>query len=230
MRSRYTRIVLAGFALVLACTTAAAGEALSQAETLLFTEGHLRNTSASGVLHYRYTRSGSLGAALEDAVDVQLTPAQRPDARNVHVDYLSGASAVVLPDIDSAIANPVILSFLERDVREMHRLAGGQAAYFRKRLRLALAESAQVRAVTVEYAGTSMPASEISIRPFDDDPMRPRFAAYADKRYVFTLCEGIPGMVYELRSTMADRRATTSADAKPPPLIDETLRFIGAGQ
>jgi hypothetical protein len=220
------RVVAAAVALV-AASAAVAGEALSEAETLLFTAAHLRNTSSSGALHYRYTRTGSLGAALEDTVDVQLAPAQRPDARNVHVDYLTGPNAFALPDVDSASANPVILSFLERDVREMHRMAGGQAAYFRKRLRLALAESAQVRTVTVEYEGTRMPASEISIRPFDDDPMRPRFAAYADKRYVFTLSDGVPGMVYELRSTMADRRPPASDEGMRPPLIDETLRFAG---
>jgi hypothetical protein len=37
-------------------------------------------------------------------------------------------------------------------------------------------------------------------------------------------------MVYELRSTMADRRPPASADGIQPPLIDETLRFVGARQ
>lgn len=227
MMPRCVRVVAAAIALV-AASAAPAGEALSEAESLLFTAAHLRSTAPDDVLQYRYTRTGSLGPAVEDAVSVRLTPAQRQDARNVHVDYLSGQNAFVLPDIESASANPVILSFLERDVREMQRLAGGQASYFRKRLRLALAESAQVRLLNIEHEGTRMPAWEISIRPFDDDPMKPRYAAYADKRYVFVLCEGIPGMVYELRATMVDARPAFSDAGSRRPLIDETLRFAGA--
>jgi len=223
------RLLTAAMALV-AALAAAADQPLSEAETLLFTEAHLRNTPLNGELQYRYSRTGSLSPALEGAVSVRLAPAESEGSRNVHVDYLSGPNAFSLPDIESARANPVILSFLERDVREMQRLAGGQAAYFRKRVRLALAEAARVRAFTIEHEGASAPAWEISIRPYDDDPMKPRFAAYSDKRYVFTLCEAIPGMVYELRATMADRRPAASDGGTRPPLIDETLHFVGARQ
>jgi hypothetical protein len=221
------RLLALAIALTPLAAPAAAADALSQAETLLFDGPHLRNTAAQGVLEYRYSRSGSLGPALDDAVSVRLGPAQTRDTRNVHVDYLSGANVFVLPDVAAASANPVILSFLERDVREMQRLTGGQAAYFRKRVRLALAESAQVRALDIDYRGARLPAWEISLRPYDDDPMRSRFAAYADKRYVFVLAEAIPGMVYELRATMADRRPAAVADESRPPLMDETLRFAG---
>ena len=42
--------------------------------------------------------------------------------------------------------NPVLLYFLERDIREMERLTGGKSGYFRKAIRLALARSASVEA------------------------------------------------------------------------------------
>jgi hypothetical protein len=205
-----------------------AGDALSQAEELLFVRAHLSNTASPGVLRYRYASAGSLAPAVEDEVSVRLEPGERDTARKVHVDYLSGQRALALPDIDSAAANPVILFFLERDVREMQRLTGGQASYFRKRVRLALADAAQVRAVTIEHEGKAMPAWEISVRPFDDDPMKSRFAAYADKRYAFTLCEGVPGMVVELRATMADRRAAPADGSARPALMDEAVRFVAA--
>ena len=73
--------------------------------------------------------------------------------------------AFVLPDIESANGNPVILSFLERDVREMERRTGGKANYFRKRVRLALAENAQVETITVDLQGRPVEAVRISIRP-----------------------------------------------------------------
>jgi len=195
---------IAAAVLRLAAGAAAAGQSFSPAESLLFAEAHLRNAAPRGDLQYRFTRGGSLGPAIDGAVTVRLAPAAAEDVRDVHVDFLSGPDAFVLPDIEAARGNPVILSFLERDVREMQRLAGGQAAYFRKRLRLALAEAAQVRDVDIEHDGARVAAHEISIRPFDDDPLRGRFAAYADKRYVFVLCEAIPGMVYEMRATIAD--------------------------
>jgi hypothetical protein len=215
-------------ALALTGGTGQAGEELSQAEQLLFVQAHLSNTASPSVLRYRYANAGSLAPAAEDEVSVRLEPADRETTRKVHVDYLSGKRAFALPDVASASANPVILFFLERDVREMQRLTGGQASYFRKRVRLALADAAQVRAVTIEHQGKSMPAWEISVRPFDDDPMKARFAAYADKRYAFTLSEGIPGMVVELRATMADHRPPPADGSARPALMDESVRFVEA--
>ncbi len=117
------------------------------------------------------------------------------------MDYLTGSRAMSLPDIQSATANPVILFFLERDVREMQRLGGGQAAYFRKRVRLALAEAAQLRPVNCAIRGKTLSRLWRSrLRPYDQDPLQRRFSAYADKTYAFTLSPEIPGMVYEMRT------------------------------
>jgi hypothetical protein len=222
----HARIWAVGLALT--GMTGQAGDALSEAEQLLFVRAHLSNTASPGVLHYRYANTGSLAPTVEDEVSVRLDPADRDTTRKVHVDYLSGKRALALPDIESASANPVILFFLERDVREMQRLTGGQANYFRKRVRLALADAAQVRAVTIEHQGRTLPAWEISVRPFDDDPLKARFATYADKRYAFTLAEDVPGMVVELRATMADSRAAPPDGSPRPALIDESIRFMGA--
>ena len=73
--------------------------------------------------------------------------------KHTHVDFASGTRSLDLPDIDDATANPVILFFLERDVRDMERRTGGKAAYFRKRVRLAFSESAEVQPVQFEFAG-----------------------------------------------------------------------------
>jgi hypothetical protein len=209
---------------------APADDALSEAEQRLFMDAHLRNTASPSVLRYRYAREGSLGQAVVDEVSVRVEPAASTDARKVHVGYLSGKRAFELPDIDSATANPVIMFFLEHDVREMQRLTGGQSNYFRKRVRLALAETAQVRPVTFEQAGQSIEGWEISVRPFDNDPMKARFEAYADKRYAFTLSDRIPGMVYEMRTVMADRRPPPADGSARPALVDESIRFQGVQQ
>jgi hypothetical protein len=210
---------------LLPAAPALADEPISEAEQRLFADAHLRNTASPGLLRYRYARAGSLEPALADEVSLRLEPSAQPDARKVHVEYLSDARALRLPDLEAATSNPLILFFLERDVREMQRLTGGQAAYFRKRVRLALAETAQVRPVTIEHDGRSYDGWEISVRPFDQDPLKPRFERYADKRYAFTLCDRIPGAVYELRTVMTDRRPPGADGAARPALVDESVRF-----
>ena len=144
--------------------------------------------------------------------------------RHTHVDYLTGKDALVLPDIDDANGNPVILSFLERDVREMERRTGGKANYFRKRVRLALAESAQVEPVTMDVQGRPVEAVRISIRPYENDPMQARFPTFVAKVYTFTISKQVPGMVYEMRTEARDPRAPAGA----PPLVIERLVYTGA--
>ena len=219
-------LALAGLALIPLFEATSADQPLSEAEQKLFLDAHLGNVQVPATLHYRYTKSGSLEPVLvQDEVSVALAGSAL--AKQAHVDYLTGPRALSLPDIQSATANPVILFFLERDVREMQRLGGGQAAYYRKRVRLALAEAAQLRPVMVQFEGRPVEAVEISVRPYDQDPLQGRFSAYADKTYAFTLSPEIPGMVYEMRTTMFDRKAKAAGLDPVPALIEEVLTFSG---
>ena len=205
-----------------------ADESLSEAEQRLFLDAHLANVTTPATLNYRYTKSGSLEAPVAaDEVHVSLSAAE--GGKQAHVDYLSGSRAMSLPDLQGITSNPVILYFLEQDVREMQRLSSGKSAYFRKRVRLALAESAQVRPVNVQLDGRAVDAVEITVRPYDKDPMQRRFAPYADKTYSFTLSPEVPGMVYEMRTTMYDTK-TKAADTGASTLIEETLTFAGTGR
>jgi len=180
-------------------------------------------------LNYLYTKSGSLEAPVAaDEVHVSLSTAE--GGKQAHVDYLTGSRAMSLPDLQGVVANPVILYFLEQDVREMQRLSSGKSAYFRKRVRLALAESAQVRPVNVQLNGRTVDAVEITVRPYDQDPLQRRFAAYADKTYSFTLSPEVPGMVYSMRTTMLDPKARAAGTEPPATLIEETLIFSGTGK
>ena len=81
----------------------------------------------------------------------RLTPISRADFL-AHV-----GKAIELPPVDGATANPVTLFYLERDIREMERLTKGKAAYFRKRIRMALYQGAQVRDVRFSYRGQTVP-------------------------------------------------------------------------
>jgi hypothetical protein len=219
------RTVAALLLLLAAAATApgvSAQSAVSEAEQRLFLDGHLANLPDKAAVRYDYAKTGTLEPTLEDRVRLEVE--KGPQGRRTHVDYLTGDNAFFLPDIESANGNPVILSFLERDVREMERRTGGRANYFRRRVRLALAEDAQIDAVTVDLDGRPLEAVRISIRPYLDDPLKARFRAFAGKVYFFTICPKVPGMVYELRTEVRDAGAPPEA----PPLVVEQVVYAGA--
>ena len=130
----------------------AAGEEISPAERALFMEPSLGSLKPQ-VLAYSFRRSGTLDEPFTDAVKLTLVAREGGACCNAKVDFLSGTRTVKLPDIDLPEANPVLLGFLEHDIREMERATGGKANYFRKRIRMALAESAAMTPRTPALAG-----------------------------------------------------------------------------
>lgn len=208
---------------VLACAASLLGGRMlaatefSAAEQALFVTNHLSALKPSTTLHYRFRKSGSLEPGFDDAASLALTA--QPDGKccAAAAEFLSGSRRLALPEIEAAQGNPVILFFLERDIREMERLTKGKANYFRKRIRIAVAEAATIREVTLPFQGRKVAAREISITPYADDPLRARFEHLINKRYVFTLSDAVPGGVLSVR-TQVD-----AAAAGTPPLLAEEM-------
>lgn len=196
----------------------------SVAEKRLFIDDHLRGISGPAMLEYAYTRRGSLESPIDDTARVIVGPKSSAGSQSVKVEYLTQTRRLELSDIDAANANPVILFFLERDVREMNRLTGGSVNYYRKRIRMALAEGGRLEAVTRDLGRRRIAATEIHIAPYRDDPARSRYEKFAEKTYVFTLSDEVPGKVVELRSELS---TPPGASGEPPGiLLAETLRFV----
>lgn len=207
--------VLKGFALSLALGSAVlpaamAGDEISVAEKRIFLDDHLKSIAKAAQIEYDYQQSGKPDQTFADKVKVIIGAGAKTE-RKISVDYLSGSNKVELPTIEGGTANPVILYFLEKDIRDMHGILGGQQAYFRKRIRLALAESATVTPVTVTYRGKPVSANEIRIEPYANDPLKDRFGVYTRKVYVFTVSDAVPGGVYELHTDVP----TTTPPATP---------------
>jgi hypothetical protein len=217
-------LVLIAAALFAYGQAAYAEQSVSVAENRLFLADHLGGLPDNTVLSYAYAKAGSLETSREDSVRVTISPGNPGSGRQVRVDYLSGEQRLELPPIGAANGNPVILFFLERDVREMQRLTGGQAAYFRKRVRMALADAAEIRPVTFEFAGRAVAGEVITVHPYRDDPLKKRFQRLAEKAYTFTLSDQVPGGVYRMETVVE----TPAAAAGTPPLISETLTLLGA--
>jgi len=207
---------LTGAALPAAAAAGDAGAAVSPAEQRVFTDPHLDGLPATATLHYDYRKREAGQPAVEDeAVLTMRRDEQR--GRVVQLDYLHGERHVALPEVDQATSNPLILYFLEADVRAMRRHLGGQENYFRRRIRLALAEAAELRSVAVNHGGQMVEATEVAIRPYINDELQERFKGMAGKAYVFTLSTQVPGGVYELRTVVDD------AAGGGTPLVEERL-------
>ena len=214
-----TRTVLSTL-LVLLPGLALAADDISAAERALFTTNHLAALPAPAKLQYTFRKSGSLEPGFEDRVTVNWQAKPGVTCCTASTEFMGGQRRVQLPEMDSAQGNPVILHFLERDIHEMQRLTGGKPNYFRKRIRMALAQGASMRKLAVSYQGHSVEASEFVIAPYLDDPLRARFERLAAKRYVFTLSGEVPGGVVSIQSQVPG--------AAKLPLLREELTLDGA--
>lgn len=233
--TRTANQLLVNLALLLGVMTAvplpAADNTYSAAEQKLFLDNHLKNIKQSATLTYDYRKLGSLEEGFQDKVLLAVKTKAGSKDKSVDVTYLSGDRRLSLPATESAEGNPVILYFLEKDVRDMHRRTGGQESYFRKRIRMAFAEAADVRAVTLKLGGRNITGTEVRIQPYLDDPMKARFQKFEKKAYVFTLSDEVPGGVYQLRSRVDDPGAAAAgSEAQNAPLMEEILTFSKQGE
>jgi hypothetical protein len=224
MKPPRARFVLTALAWLALCGPLAAQEPpkdYSAAERLLFMDYQLGNVKPPATLHYTFRSSGTLSPGFEDRVVLALKRGADGRCCATHVDFLGGERRMQLPDLPAAEGNPVILHFLERELREMQRLTGGSQAHFRKRIRMAVYDGATVQPVTLRYRGRELKGQEIRITPFADDPNRPRYEKLALKEYRFVLSDAVPGGLYGIRTRVEGDAATT-------PLLAEELTIDGA--
>jgi hypothetical protein len=179
---------------------AACAQPVAPAEVLLFETDHLASLQTPVALVYDFR--GHDTAAFTDTVRLDLAP--QGSGTRATVKFLSGERQQALPPLDDAHGNPILLGFLEHDIARMHRLTGGSATYFRKRIRMALADAAQVVAQPIAWQGRQVPAQLVRIQPYRDDPQRARYEKYAGKTYRFVLSASVPGGVYQLGTALAD--------------------------
>ena len=215
---------------MLLCAAMLAGQLhaqeISPAEKILFQSNHLHNVTSAQPLRYSYVHKDKSGPGFSDQVRVDVSAKGSDGSAAVSSHFLTGERQVALPALNGAQGNPVLLGFLERDISEMKRMTGGSTSYFRKRIRIALAEAASVEPVTVSYGGRQVQGKKIAIQPYLHDPMQEKMQQYLAKNYVFILSDDIPGSIYQIRSTVP---ALQQGDQKNgAALIEETLTVAGA--
>jgi len=221
MITRRRLLALAPLGAILAASRAAAAEAdtFSEAERLLFTGDHFKSLTSAAKIDYEYRKRGSLEEEVTDRVQVAVSAKKSTGGRDVKVDFLTGSRHLALPEVQDALGNPVILYFLEHEVREMNRLTGGSTNYYRKRIRIAFAESAQVKQATLTAGGKQVQAREIHIAPYREDPARSRYEKFAEKTFVLALSDQVPGSVVEMRSELLQ-------PSEPTLVIAESVKYV----
>lgn len=194
----------------------------SPAERLLFMSRHLDNVKLPATLRYRFTQSGTAEPGVQGAASVSVKAmAGGKGCCQASGSFLSGEREVNLPPLDAAEGNPVVMYFLENDIRTMNRLTKGSQTYFRKRLRMAIYSGATVQPVRLQWQGREVDGQEIVLRPYTDDPNAFRFAKYVGKEYRFLLSQAVPGGVYAIRTFVGPEAGSTE------PVLREELLIEG---
>jgi hypothetical protein len=192
----------------------------SAAERLLFMKPHFEGMKAPATLHYQFVRTDTAaGGSFTDRVELALARGQKLACCKVSGSFLSGERAVRPPEVDDASSNPVLMYFLEYEVRQLQRSTKGGTAHFRQRIRLSLVDQAEVKPTRVTWAGREVDATTVQISPFLDDPYRARFEREARKVYSFVMSDAVPGGIYQIRSRLPDAAAGTT-------LVEETLTLV----
>lgn len=193
---------------------------ITEAEKRLFKSDHLANVEAPKTLHYRFERRGTLQPAVDDDATLAVTIVE--GKRRTEADFLHGEQRMDLPPISDVDGNPVLLHFLERELREMNRQTKGSVSYYRKRIRMALAADPPVTDIHVDYRGRQIAAQRIRVDPYLDDPARNRYPAFASRFYTLILSKDIPGEIYQLRAELLE----PGKDGAPASVIQsEVLTF-----
>lgn len=194
---------------------------LSPAQVALFESDHLKSIGQPERLEYRFRResvagAADPGAAYSDRVALDVRP-RNDGKKDVWVDFLSGEHHMPFPPLMGFKGNPVLMYFLEHDVEEMNRETGGAATYFRNRIRQAFVDRAQLKSVQIPHGDTTVPATEITLVPFKDDPNLAAFPGVPEKRYRFLVSDAVPGSIYEIDATVP------GTDGGAPKLRDSMI-------
>jgi|CXWL01.1.fsa_nt_gi hypothetical protein len=208
--------------------TQAPAQDFSAAERLLFMSRQLANLRPPATLRYSLRKAGSLEEGFEDRVHVVLSAQPDGSCCAARGEFMTGVRQLPLPDVEGADGNPVVMYFLEHDVREMQRLTKGNQNHFRKRIRMAVYNAATVSEVRLNYRGRNIAGRMVSFSPYLDDPNRPRYEKLARKEYRFLLADAVPGGVFGIQTRVAAEAAAGAVAAKDTPLITEELWLEGA--
>ncbi len=191
----------------------------TEEQMLLFGTHHLNNVTSESVLHYDFRQSGSHAREIDDKVTLVITRIAEDGAKDLSVEFLSGADRRPFADITNFHSNPVLMYFLQWDSEKM---SGGQRVthhHFRHLLRQGFRNNTHSEAVTVTHGGRRIKGRRVFLRPLAGEGGDKKYEGYAGKLYEFILAESIPGYIYSISTLIVGE------DAGAEPLESVRMTF-----
>lgn len=208
--------------------TAFAVSGFSEVNNKIFDNAHLKNIKEEGVLNYVYKKESDLTGQREDTIDIVVTNLRNTGRKDTHIEFFTGKYNRPYQDMDNQKGNSVVAFFLEYDVREQAKILNSSRSdrwhYLQKKVKWQLARGAKKKGIEVEYKGEKFAAEQYTIQPYVHDKKRDEMEIYANKYYIFTLAEDIPGGIYQVRTIVPNGVKWKDGEEA---IIDESVTFVG---
>lgn len=197
------------FILILAASLALAGTASHAAETydLIFKTGTLADLETSEGLQYdrKVLLAQDMDFAARNTGLVKLTFEEDEMAR---LKFHQGEKSRNLGAFPATVGNPIVMYFVETVLRDVAQQAGGSPFYIRNRIKESLVQKVDILDATIDVAGKTIAARQITLRPFENDKNRERMKGYGDLTLTFTMSEDVPGWYQSLKAHVPDTDAS----------------------
>tara|TARA_E500000331_G_C17116848_1_gene652111 strand:- start:51 stop:872 length:822 start_codon:yes stop_codon:yes gene_type:complete len=192
---------------------------MSSANVELFIEPHLSSVTEPSRIFYKFEKESTREDNFIGNVVLNIVKIDNEDRKYITFRYLKGRNKVRFPPQVGAKGNPIFMLFFERDARDMQRLTGGNALFFRSRIRHAIAAT-EVKDIEFKFKDENIEGKEIYFKPFLKTKLKNRISRYKTKEFKVILSKEIPGYIYKIESFSKDTES-------PDDLVRETLIYQG---
>ena len=192
---------------------------MSSANVALFIDEHLRTITEPSRIYYKFSKESTREDNFIGNVVLNIVKVDDDNTKHITFRYLKGRNKVRFPPQIGAKGNPVFMLFFERDARDMQRLTGGNALFFRSRIRHTIAAT-EIKDVELEFQGNNFSGKQISFQPFLETKLKNRVSRYKTKKFVLTMSEEIPGYIFKIETYIKDLD-------DPTDMVKEILQYQG---
>ena len=146
---------------------------MSSANIALFIDEHLKTITEPSRIFYKFKKESTREDNFVGNVVLNIVKIDDDNTKHITFRYLKGRNKVRFPPQIGAKGNPVFMLFFERDSRDMQRLTGGNALFFRSRIRHTIAAT-DVKDIKINYNNQEIAAKEIAFQPFTKTELKNR--------------------------------------------------------
>ena len=192
---------------------------MSSANIALFIDEHLKTITEPSRIYYKFSKESTREDSFTGNVVLNIVKVEDDNTKHITFRYLKGRNKVRFPPQIGAKGNPVFMLFFERDARDMQRLTGGNALFFRSRIRHTIAAT-EIKDIELEFQGNKFVGKQISFQPFLETKLKNRVSRYKTKKFVLTMSEDIPGFIFKIETYIKDLD-------DPTDMVKEILQYQG---